>query len=413
MAIGITKYLRWEYMLLPIIIYVSDDTVLFGTNINQNFIYAKYAILVGVLLSLSFGNRIFIHTKPFRFCIGMCLFVIFSSLLNDDLRLGLVYKCVILLLSCSYVSKIRLDKFAQYFVGFIYLIALVSVVCTLAMMLKTSIFSFAPSVENTANTSFVNLFLYVAPTITGMVRNYGIFREPGVYQMYLIMALVLMLFYSSKFDLKKFIVITIALVLTFSTTGYIAYTCVIALLVINGENGIISSKQQKMILVMLAICIAILATQTNLLSNDGIIFDKFSTSDRHTTIARMSSVTTNIKIWWQYPMFGAGLQKVNDLFEVITYGDYGFASPHNTNTFLCELATFGVFYFVLFVTGVLRYCRLFGNSFFEHILVFVILFVLSVGEKLTFSPFFYIMVFYGYKYGNSKQKEKSINKYKG
>lgn len=398
MKICISKYFRWKYLLLPIIIYVSDDTVLFGTNINQTFIYAKYAILVSVLLMLSFGNKGFVHTRQFRFCIGMSLLVMFSSLLNDDLRLGLVYKCVVMLLSCAYVSKVRFEKFSQYFVGFIYLIALISVICTFAIMLKSSVFSFAPSIENTANTPFVNLFLYVAPTITEVVRNYGIFREPGVYQMYLIMALVLMLFYSSKLKLKMFIVITMALALTFSTTGYIAYTCVIALLVIKRNNGIISSKQQKMILTILALCIVVLATQTNLLSNDGIIFDKFSNNDRHTTIARMSSLTTNIKIWWQYPIFGAGLQKVNDLFELITFRDYGFASPHNTNTFLCELATFGIFYFSLFVIGVLRYCRLFGNSFLEHLLVFVILFVLSVGEKLTFSPFFYIMIFYGYKY---------------
>ena len=114
MKICISKYIRWKYLLLPIIIYVSDDTVLFGTNINQTFIYAKYAILVSVLLMLSFGNKGFVHTRQFRFCIGMCLLVMFSSLLNDDLRLGLVYKCVVLLLSCAYVSKVRFEKFSQY-----------------------------------------------------------------------------------------------------------------------------------------------------------------------------------------------------------------------------------------------------------------------------------------------------------
>ena len=103
MKICISKYIRWKYLFLPLIIYVSDDTVLFGTNINQTFIYAKYAILVSVLLMLSFGNKGFVHTRQFRFCIGMCLLVMFSSLLNDDLRLGLVYKCVVLLLSCAYV----------------------------------------------------------------------------------------------------------------------------------------------------------------------------------------------------------------------------------------------------------------------------------------------------------------------
>ena len=217
------------------------------------------------------------------------------------------------------------------------------------------------------------------------------------------MSLVLMIYYVSVFKMKRFIIITLALALTLSTTGYIAYVCVIALFIVNRNKITITKKQRNTVFVLFIMCLFLLFTQTNLLSSDGIIFDKFSNTDRHTTIARMSSLTTNVKIWLQNPIFGAGLQKVNDFFEVITLRDYGFASPHNTNTFLCELATFGVFYFLLFIVGMFKYSRLFGISFIEHLLVFIILFTLSIGEKLTFSPFFYIMMFYGYRYNNEHE----------
>lgn len=401
---SVTKYFKWEYLLLPLIIYVSDDTVLFGTNNNEIYIYVKYAILLCVFALLFFKSYAFIHTKQFRCCIFMSMIIMFSSILNNDLRLGLVYKCLLLLLSCIYASQTKIQRFASLFVDFIYVIALISVVCTLVMMVNPSFFSFAPSIENTANTPFVNLFLYVAPSITTInVRNYGIFREPGVYQMYLIMSLVLMIYYVSVFKMKRFIIITLALALTLSTTGYIAYVCVIALFIVNRNKITITKKQRNTVFVLFIMCLFLLFTQTNLLSSDGIIFDKFSNTDRHTTIARMSSLTTNVKIWLQNPMFGAGLQNVNDSFEVITLRDYGFASPHNTNTFLCELATFGVFYFLLFIVGMFKYSRLFGISFIEHLLVFIILFTLSIGEKLTFSPFFYIMMFYGYRYNNEHE----------
>lgn len=405
--ISITKYLKWEYLLLPLIIYVSDDTVLFGTNINDTYIYAKYFILLYVFSLLFLKKITCLNTRQFRYCLFMSMIIIFSSILNDDLRLGLVYKCLLLLLACTYASKISIQRFAYSFINFIYAIAFISVVCTLALIVNSSFFSFAPLIENTANTPFINLYLYVAPTITENVRNYGVFREPGVYQMYLIMSLLLMTYYSSVFKIKRFIVITLALALTFSTTGYIAYIGVIALFVVNRNKFIISRKQQRTIVMLLILCFILLTTQTNLLSSDGIVFDKFTNTDRHTTIARISSLTTNIKIWLQNPTFGAGLQKVNDLFPVITLRDYGFASPHNTNTFLCELATFGIFYFILFIVGIIRFCKLFGNSFIEHLLVFTILFILSIGEKLTFSPFFYIMIFYGYRY-NIKQKKYTL-----
>ena len=395
---NILRYFKLEYLLLSLIIYVSDDTVIFGTNIDLKYIYFKYVFTICAFFFLFVKNKTFVKTRQFNYCVAMCFFVVLSSIFNDDLRLGLIYKCIVLLLSCVYASKIDFNRFAETFVGFMYVVAFVSVICTLILMVHPAIFSFATGLENTANTPFYNLFIYVAPTITESVRNYGIFREPGVYQMYLIICLVLMLYYTPKFELKEFVVVSMALFLTFSTTGYIAYVGVATLLVIKRKGEGISKKQRRYVLMLLALCMLLIVTQTNLFSTDGMVFDKFSNPGRHTTIARMSSLTTNVKIWLQYPIFGAGLQNVNDMFETITLRDYGFASPHNTNTFLCELATFGIFYFILFCIGIVRFSRLFGCSLFEHILLLALLFVLSIGEKLTFSPFFYIMIFYGYRY---------------
>lgn len=398
---NVLRYFKLEYLLLPLIIYVSDDTVIFGTNIDLKYIYFKYVFTICAFFLLFAKNKTIVKTRQFNYCVAMCFMVVLSSVFNDDLRLGLVYKCVVMLLSCAYASKIGINRFTKIFVGFMYVVAFVSVMCTLMLMVHPAIFSFAMGLENTANTPFYNLFIYVAPTVTDSVRNYGIFREPGVYQMYLIISLVLMLYYTPKFELKKFVVVSMALFLTFSTTGYIAYVGVAALLVIKRKGKGMSQKQRRTVLTLLALCVLLLVTQTDLLSSEGMVFDKFSNSGRHTTIARMSSLTTNVKIWLQYPIFGAGLQNVNDMFETITLRDYGFASPHNTNTFLCELATFGIFYFILFCTGIVRFSRLFGYSLLEHTLFFALLFVLSIGEKLTFSPFFYIMIFYGYRYNTA------------
>ena len=54
---SVTKYFKWEYLLLSLIIYVSDDTVLFGTNNNEIYIYVKYAILLCVFALLFFKNN--------------------------------------------------------------------------------------------------------------------------------------------------------------------------------------------------------------------------------------------------------------------------------------------------------------------------------------------------------------------
>ena len=79
---------------------------------------------------------------------------------------------------------------------------------------------------NTSGMSFYNLFIVVIPKIyyysSIMVRNFGLFREPGVYQMYIILALIIQLFIFSKPNLKITIMYILVLISTFSTTGYIA-----------------------------------------------------------------------------------------------------------------------------------------------------------------------------------------------
>lgn len=134
---------------------------------------------------------------------------------------------------------------------------------------------------------------------------------------------------------------------------------------------------------------------TDLLSADGIVFNKFKQLNRHTTVARMGSLFVNLVIWKRYPLFGAGLTKVSELFPTLCGQMLGFASEHNTNTLLCELATYGIVYTAIFVVGYARFFKLLANKKFEMLLICGIFLVLSVGEKLTFSPIIYVLMYYG------------------
>lgn len=393
----IKQFLSKDYLIVLTLIVVSDDTVLFGTNSNSLFIYAKYAILFLLMLYLCTTNKNN-NRASLNLCLSMCACVFISSLFNSDIRLGLVYKCTILLLSCLVTRYIDIKKFSNIFLDIIYIIAVVSIVCTLALMLVPSIFSFAPEIVNSGENTFSNLILYVFPTDLDKVRNYGIFREPGVFQMYISIALIFLIYYSNEFSLKKFVVLILSIILTFSTTGYIALFAIICLYFINNRTKYtISSKNKLLVIIFMLVGIAYVTTKTDLLSSEGMVFDKLSNTERHTTLARMSSVTSNIKMWEESPLLGVGLQKAEDLFPILSLKDYGFASQHNTNTFLAELATFGLFYFLLFFFGIIFISKYIGLKTTERCLIFTVLLILSIGEKLTFSPFFFLMVFYGYQ----------------
>ena len=126
-----------------------------------------------------------------------------------------------------------------------------------------------------------------------------------------------------------------------------------------------------------------------------MVFDKLNNMKRHTTIARFASVFVNIDMWLEKPIFGNGLISVEERFPQLCLLRYDFASPHNTNTLFNELATYGLLYTVIFVIGYVKLVTRFSGRKIEQVMIGLILLLLLFGEKLTFSPIIYILMFYG------------------
>lgn len=383
-------------LIIPAIIYVSDDTVMFGTNSNQILIYLKYLVLMAIAAYLFVQKKQYKSTMVSACCITMCTLIIFSSLINSDLRLGLLYKMVILALSCLITQVISLKDFAVGFEKFIYFLACCSIVGYSIVLFAPAILEFFPKITNTANCDFYNLVFYTQDVhLRRIVRNAGCFREAGVFQMFLNLALIFQIYFLDKFNIKHFVVIIVALVLTFSTTGFAVLSLVILMFLLSKKSNSINKKTKFFILTLMAISVVLLVFKTDIFSMEGILLSKFQQDDNESSIARISSITTNIEIWRQNPLFGAGLQ-IDDLYSRITFAQYGIITEHNTNTFFYELACWGVFYFFIMMLGVIKFSGRVGTTLFEYLLLFMVLVFFSIGEKLVFSPFFYILIFYGY-----------------
>lgn len=404
----------WKVLLVAIIIVVSDDTLLFGTNSNATFETLKYAILISILFILSLSLLRWFDLRNVSYtsvsCVVLCILVLLSGIINGDLRTGYFYKCIILILSCEFVKIMTLKDFAQIFEKFIFMLAVISVICTFIAEISLSVFSIFPVFYNSANTAFYNLGVYMIPTSSILLRNYGIFREPGVYQMFLILALIFHVYYTEKIKVRHLFIFILAIVLTFSTTGYIALLFFLILLLIKKNDFFSDNKKKYIIVVLIMIGILYMVTQTDLLSSEGIVFDKFSNMKRTTMIARFSSVFANLEIWKGNPLFGAGLITVSEMFPILSYQLYGKAVSHNTNTLLCELATYGVIYTGIIVYGYIKLSNAMSTRVIERILILLVIFILSCGEKLTFSPIIYILLFYGISFQKKDADEiESVN----
>ena len=390
------------YAIAFIILVVSDDTLWFGTNANPVFIIIKYVILFFTLVYVFVVNLNSLSLKkvhvPAIICGLMCILILTTGIVNSDLRSGYYYKCAILIMSYFIARRYRFEDFAECFEKIIYIFAVVSVVFTAIASINKSLFSIFPTFVNSGGMRFYNLIVYMVPTSTSLVRNYGIFREPGIFQMFLMIGLLFHTYFSKEFKIIKLIIYTLAVIFTYSTTGYIALIVYMLLYLFKGNEKISDNKKKIISVILMIAGLAFLALQTNLLSNEGIVFDKLGNMNRHTTIARFSSVFANIDMWLKKPITGIGLTEVELMFPQISFQRYGFASTHNTNTLLCELSTFGIIYFLLFINGYIMLIKKIGNNNLERVMVGLIVLILLFTEKLTFSPLIYILMFFGYFY---------------
>lgn len=390
-----------HFLLIFIFIIVSDDTLLFGTNSNKIFITFKFLYIITgaiilLLMNLRKGLKIK-HLEIFGYS-GLIISILMSMAVNNDFRLGYFYKVCLLIYAFSIVKLIDFKEFVCIFNKIITFFALVSIFGYLIVLLYKEALIIFPIISNTAQNLFYFAGVFVSPisSYSKYIRNYGIFREPGVYQMYLIMALIFQNFVPKENSLFTYVILIFAVITTMSTTGYIALAIVLFLIFTNDRG--LSYKRKSLLLFMVFAGILILLFYTDIfsLSSEKMydsVFGKLRYIGRSTTIARFGSITENIKITFENPLFGAGITSLDALFPQYTAERYGISSVHNTNTFLIQFASHGIIYGLLWVFVYLRFSLVLNRK--NALIIFLIILILYIGENLTYSGFASLFLAYG------------------
>lgn len=389
-----------SYIFIVLFILISDDTVLFGTNANTVAIQFKYVFIVGATATLSLRYLLTIGRIPKKTLVFIIIYsamVLLSMVVNNDFRFGYFYKVLILLYAFNIVSIIPMNMFALCYTSIMEWLAFFSLLGFFGKLLLPGLINHLPVIYNISGTKYYNAGFFVVPDhmYQGVVRNFGVFREPGVYQMYLNMALLLQLFVLKSNNFRRYIVYIAAVISTLSTTGYIAVAIFVIALIINSEG----LSTQKRILLILLLCMAfgILASTTTIFSLDSedqyvSVFGKLTNSNQASTSARLASITENARIAFEYPLFGVGLGKLDSLFSQYSFMTYGKVST-NTNTTMIQFASHGILFGGIWCYANLMFCKKLSHKYWW--IAVCILVILYVGENLTFSGFSNLVLAYG------------------
>ena len=187
-----------------------------------------------------------------------------------------------------------------------------------------------------------------------LVRNWGPFREPGVFQLFIVVAVIYELFRKKKSNWIKLVVFIFAIITTFSTTGYIALGVVILAVVLMNKNNMSIGQRRLLIgvVIVFVLLILYLSIFTDLIIKSdgyGSVFGKILGSYESLSYnTRMASIWTNIKIFFENPIFGKGITYVDNHYSAIASSMYGMSIVDNTNMLFILLARFGLGAFIYF-----------------------------------------------------------------
>lgn len=245
--------------------------------------------------------------------------------------------CPLLAIAASFV--VRWDQAAKAYVQMMTALAAYSLLCT--YMLKGAAQGL-PVFENANQWPFYNFGLSFVVTWPAWYRNFGIFREPGVYQFFLLLGLYLNN-YAARWDKgwKLWLcngVLAVTMLSTFSVAG-VAELGAFAIF-LYWDKRYYRTRQGRLALAAAALAVAAVAAHLayTLMTQrfGGSIYYEFYdmflrlTSGGDSSSDRLEAVLTDLSYLWEHPILGAPIAQVLG------------STSHNTSSTLLLYAIFGV-----------------------------------------------------------------------
>lgn len=388
------------------VVFCSQDTLLFGTfskswvKYSRLGIYALALFAMGIYLFFTKQGRELLKRpgrRNFYICFGVFLILILLPLLVfwDFGPYTHMYLQVALLVTLFAFAS-ELFSFKEVFRYSSYLVILISLISNIlfavTIVFGTNVLRFLPKIENERGYELYFALLTNVPLLGH--RNYGIFREPGVYSIYLCSALAFLIFNFDFSDKKRTIAffvsaasLVVSLLSTRSTTGYF---CLILVLVASIFRRFPNERFRWIWIGGLAASALVGAIVG--IRNFSEIFGKLFTANESLS-SRAYAPVYNLTLFLRSPLVGNGANKYIVLFGEATY----LGNPiSNTDTFIGFLASYGLFVGLIFFGGFYQGCLEMVDSSktvnkLPFILVFLTMLILFETENVAFSTLFHLV----------------------
>jgi len=282
------------------------------------------------------------------------------------------------------VYKLTIISLSLYFIG---------VLSPVVMQQLHSVLNLMPDlfiIDNGEYTGWIRAnFLIYTFSVERLYQNHGFMWEPSAFAAILLLVMMIHLTLNKCRLDRKFKVFLVALVTTFSTTGWIAFVFVVLFILMNGKAN------YKVIVGLTFIAVAPFVFNLDMISGkiekEFVHWDDISFANLELTMSgnsRLSSFIFDIRDFLEHPLLGIGIFEENRHLGHQVLG--------SVNGVGDTFSRFGLIISFLFLMNLALSFRRFAhdNRAWGYLLFILLFLTLSWAERLTNLPLFFAFQFY-------------------
>lgn len=386
----INSGLFYKLLIFISIITTASSLVVITRMSSEKYFAVSFIVFGGFFLFYIVTRRYHkMNLEVLIYTIFAALLVIMSMLVNQDYNLLNFTIISLLFTSALFFTIINPTDFINVYIKSMVFLSIYSLIMTyLVPMIAPSIISFFPVRYNSGGFPVIDYF-FSFQYVGFVTRNTGLFREMGVYSIYLNFALFLLLFTKNNFKHKTtgFIFLIGTILSTLSTPGIICMFLLIIAKFINSKKFEMKNLKIIFSFVTLILIINFLFPMSLNYINDSL--NKI-TQGSSSYIGRIDVIFTNIKVWIENPIFGASY---TESIKRAEYLSEAFESFHNTSTTTSFLAMYGLLFTIALSLPMLLFILALRIKNISKALIIIGLFLIINSQRLFLDSLFYFLTF--------------------
>lgn len=385
-----------SYICIFFLLYLSSSYQISSISGTMRLIYF---LILSLFVLLWYGSRKLSLKRNVIFILLIALInIILTAAINNETFFDATIMVAILLTAFAFSITIPFKKFVKVYCDIIFFICIFSSVAYFVALFWPNIITSFPETYNINGVPANNLFFTIIRPNDYLLRNFGLFWEPGAFQTYISLGLIFNLYILKKNTIKFIIVSIITLLTTFSSTGYIVGGLILFAYIFwqtfaKKENMI--NKNKDGIVVVFLVLITIIA-YFNLPSNAQYqVFGKIASYSKDRTVntaisIRYDALRYPLMAFFSSPIYGVGYEKLYELAKTMGYN-------MNTCTPVNWLAIYGIFIGFIFNIGFYKITNSFIVPKHIKILLFIAFLLAISSEDYARNSSILVFVFYGWQ----------------